>query len=47
MVTAIDKERLLAWLREQAKRRNVIVGAIYEGLAQRVARGDFDMEMKR
>lgn len=43
MVNVVDKEQLLAWLRLQAKRRHVLIGAIYEGLAQRVARGDFDM----
>lgn len=42
MVSVVDKEMLLGWLRAQAKRRHVLIGAIYEGLAQRVARGDFD-----
>lgn len=40
----MDKARLLAWLLERAKTEQPIAGAIYEGLAARVRRGDFDEE---
>lgn len=38
----IDRARLLAWLVEKAKARDVVVGAVYQGLADRVRRGEFD-----
>lgn len=40
----IDKERLLAWLRERSQVASSLVGGIYQGLADRVERGDFDGE---
>lgn len=38
----IDKTALLAWLREHAKTKVPMVGAIYAGLIARIERGDFD-----
>jgi hypothetical protein len=40
----IDKERLLAWLRNRSQVTSPLVGGIYQGLAERVDRGDFDEE---
>lgn len=40
----IDKERLLAWLRERSQAASPLVGGIYQGLSERVDRGDFDAE---
>ena len=40
----IDKERLVAWLRERAMGKGPLVWAIYYGLADRIERGDFDKE---
>lgn len=41
---AIDKAKLLDWLRERAdsKTESVVQQAIYIGLAERIERGDFD-----
>ncbi|HEY8588191.1 MAG TPA: hypothetical protein VIL55_01435 [Naasia sp.] len=38
----VDKAQLVAWLLERAKARNVLLAAVYAGLADRVRRGDFD-----
>lgn len=40
----LDKEALLAWLRERQSAKNPLVGAVYQGLAERVERGDFDQK---
>lgn len=40
----IDKAALLAWLRERAEVRDPLVGAVYQGLAERIVRGEFDQE---
>lgn len=44
---AIDKDALLAWLRDRSHSRQPMVGAIYAGLVARVERGDFDTEGDR
>jgi hypothetical protein len=38
----IDKALLLAWLRERSNRQNALIASVYQGLADRVERGDFD-----
>lgn len=40
----IDKENLLAWLRDRSVNSLTLVGAVYQGLAERIERGDFDKE---
>lgn len=41
----IDKKKLIEWVTEHAETHTVpLVAAIYAGLAQRLERGDFDME---
>lgn len=43
----IDREKLLAWLEVNAQRKSPLAGAIYQGLAARVRRGEFDTEVER
>lgn len=38
----MDKDKLLAWLREKAETRSLLPAAIYFGLSDRIERGDFD-----
>ena len=38
----IDRDALLAYLDQRADIRSPVVGAIFEALAQRIRRGDFD-----
>lgn len=38
----IDKDLLLLWLRERSNRQNALIASIYQGLADRVERSDFD-----
>lgn len=40
----IDKEQLLTWLRDRATTQQALVGAVYQGLAERIERGQFDKE---
>jgi hypothetical protein len=41
----LDKAALVIWLRERSDvNHSALVGAIYQGLADRVERGDFDEE---
>ena len=40
----IDADRLLAFLTDRAQAPSPIVHAIYRGLADRIARGDFNTE---
>lgn len=40
----LDKQALLAWLRDRSyTHESAVVGSVYEGLAVRVERGDFDV----
>ncbi|QJU52951.1 hypothetical protein SCB71_06420 [Herbiconiux sp. KACC 21604] len=41
---SVDKQALVAWLRDRSKHPNPLVGAVYQGLADRVQRGDFDKD---
>jgi hypothetical protein len=43
---AIDRAALLAYLAENAAIRSLVGGAIYQGLHDRIDRGDFDNEQK-
>jgi len=38
----IDAESLTAWLTDRAKSNTPLVGAIYQGLIDRIRRGEFD-----
>lgn len=38
----IDKDALLVWLRERTGARSPLVASVYQGLAERIERGDFD-----
>jgi hypothetical protein len=38
----LDRAALMAWLRTLATHRTPLVAAIYDGLAVRIERGDFD-----
>ena len=40
----IDRDRLVAWLRDKDTTPNPIVHAVYVGLAERIDRGDFDTQ---
>ena len=42
----IDTASLLAFLDSRAETRSPLVRAIYEALAQRIRRGDFDQDHK-
>lgn len=43
----IDAEKLLAWLESKAGAKSPLAGAIYQGLAARVRRGEFDAHDER
>lgn len=38
----IDEAKLLAWLTERTTARSPLVASVYQGLADRVRRGDFE-----
>jgi hypothetical protein len=38
----VDKARLLAWLTGKTTARSALVASVYQGLADRIRRGDFD-----
>jgi len=40
----VDKDRLLAHLRAKAGHPNLIIHAVYAGLATAILRGDFDTD---
>ena len=40
----LDRTALLVWLDSHDRDASPLVGAIYEGLTQRIRRGDFDEE---
>lgn len=41
----IDQAKLLSWIRDHAESHPLpLVSAIYAGLAQRIERGDFEVE---
>jgi hypothetical protein len=42
----VDRERLLAFLDDgQRKTRSLLVQSVYQGLGDRIRRGDFDEEI--
>jgi hypothetical protein len=43
----IDKDKLLARLEDERQTQIAVVGSIYKGLAERVRRGDFDVDEPR
>lgn len=47
MTKAVNKETLIAWLTERSAARSPLVASVYQGLADRVRRGDFDEEVER
>lgn len=38
----LDRAGLMAWLRTRSNHRTPLVASIYDGLAARLERGDFD-----
>jgi hypothetical protein len=40
----IDKDALVAWLRDRSTSEQPLVGAVYAGLVARIERGDFDRQ---
>lgn len=40
----LDKDKLLIWLDHKSAHSNVVVHAVYRGLAERIRHGEFDTE---
>jgi len=45
-MASVDKQKILAFLKDRQMHRNLVVGSIYAGLVTRIADGQFDEEEK-